>query len=94
MRGVQQAFDPVPRILIEPGRSLVGNAGVTAYRIGTIKEIPGVRTYVAVDGGMSDNLRPMLYGARYEAAIADRPEAPADAHGARSRACTASPATS
>ncbi len=76
VREVQRAFDPVPRILIEPGRSLVGNAGVTAYRVGTIKEIPGVRTYVAVDGGMSDNLRPMLYGARYEAAIADRPEAP------------------
>jgi diaminopimelate decarboxylase len=77
VRGVQQAFDPVPRILIEPGRSLVGNAGITAYRIGSIKEIPGVRTYVAVDGGMSDNLRPMLYGSRYEAAIADRPEAAA-----------------
>jgi diaminopimelate decarboxylase len=76
VRGVQQAFDPVPRILIEPGRSLVGNAGITAYRIGSIKEIPGVRTYVSVDGGMSDNLRPMLYGARYEAAIADRPDAP------------------
>jgi diaminopimelate decarboxylase len=76
VRGVQRAFDPVPRILIEPGRSLVGNAGITAYRIGTIKEIPGVRTYVSVDGGMSDNLRPMLYGARYEAAIADRADAP------------------
>jgi diaminopimelate decarboxylase len=76
VRGVQRAFDPAPRILIEPGRSLVGNAGITAYRIGTIKEIPGVRTYVAVDGGMSDNIRPMLYGARYEAAIADRPDAP------------------
>jgi diaminopimelate decarboxylase len=76
VRGVQRAFDPVPRILIEPGRSLVGNAGITIYRVGTIKEIPGVRTYVAVDGGMSDNLRPMLYGARYEAALADRPEAP------------------
>ncbi len=75
VRGVQRAFDPVPRVLIEPGRSLVGNAGVTAYRIGTIKEIPTVRTYVAVDGGMSDNLRPMLYGARYEATIADRPDA-------------------
>ena len=70
----------MPRILIEPGRSLVGNAGLTAYRIGTIKEIPGVRTYVAVDGGMSDNLRPMLYGARYDAAIADRPGGPGDAH--------------
>jgi diaminopimelate decarboxylase len=72
VRGVQRIFDPVPAILIEPGRSLVGNAGVTAYRIGTVKEIPGVRTYVAVDGGMSDNLRPMLYGSRYEAVIADR----------------------
>ena len=60
------------RILVEPGRSLVGNAGLTAYRVGTVKEIPGVRTYVAVDGGMSDNLRPMLYGSRYEALIADR----------------------
>jgi diaminopimelate decarboxylase len=72
VRGVQHVFDPVPRILVEPGRSLVGNAGVTAYRVGTVKEIPGVRTYVAVDGGMSDNLRPMLYGAHYEAVIADR----------------------
>ena len=72
VRGVQQIFDPVPRVLVEPGRSLVGNAGITAYRVGTVKEIPGVRTYVAVDGGMSDNLRPMLYGARYEAVIADR----------------------
>jgi diaminopimelate decarboxylase len=75
VREVQQAFDPVPRIMVEPGRSLVGNAGITVYRIGTVKEIPGVRTYVSVDGGMSDNMRPMLYGSRYEAAIADRPEA-------------------
>jgi diaminopimelate decarboxylase len=59
-------------LLCEPGRALVGNAGVTLYRVGTIKRIPDVRTYVAVDGGMSDNLRPMLYGARYEAEIADR----------------------
>jgi diaminopimelate decarboxylase len=59
-------------VLCEPGRSLVGNAGVTIYTVGTVKEIPDVRTYVAVDGGMSDNLRPMLYGARYEAEIADR----------------------
>ena len=72
VRGIERVFDPVPRIAIEPGRSLVGNAGVTAYRVGTVKEIPGVRTYVAVDGGMSDNLRPMLYDARYEAVIADR----------------------
>ena len=59
-------------VLCEPGRSLVGNAGVTIYTVGTVKAIPGIRTYVAVDGGMSDNLRPMLYGARYEAEIADR----------------------
>jgi diaminopimelate decarboxylase len=72
VKGVQQVFDPVPKVLVEPGRSLVGNAGITAYRVGTVKEIPGVRTYVAVDGGMSDNLRPMLYGAHYEALIADR----------------------
>ncbi|PWU19198.1 MAG: diaminopimelate decarboxylase [Candidatus Rokuibacteriota bacterium] len=77
VRGIQQTFDPVPRILVEPGRSLVGNAGLTAYRVGTVKEIPGVRTYVSVDGGMSDNLRPMLYGARYDAAIASRPDASA-----------------
>ena len=77
VHAVQVAFDPVPRIMIEPGRSLVGNAGITVYRIGTVKEIPGVRTYVSVDGGMSDNMRPMLYGSRYEAVIADRPEADA-----------------
>jgi diaminopimelate decarboxylase len=67
-----RCFDPLPRVLLEPGRSLVGNAGVTLYTIGAVKEIPGVRTYVAVDGGMSDNLRPMLYGSEYEALIADR----------------------
>jgi diaminopimelate decarboxylase len=75
---VRAVFGDGPRVLIEPGRSLVGNAGVTAYTVGTVKEIPGVRTYVAVDGGMSDNLRPMLYGSRYEAVIADRAGATAD----------------
>jgi diaminopimelate decarboxylase len=72
VEGVRRVFDPVPRILVEPGRSLVGNAGLTLYEVGTVKAIPGVRTYVAVDGGMSDNMRPMLYGARYEALIANR----------------------
>ena len=72
--GVREAFAQMPRILVEPGRSLVGNAGLTLYTVGTVKEIPGVRTYLAVDGGMSDNLRPMLYGSRYEALLADRPE--------------------
>ncbi|MHB9112722.1 MAG: diaminopimelate decarboxylase [Thermoleophilia bacterium] len=65
---------PVPRIAVEPGRSIVANAGLTAYMVETVKTIPGVKTYVAVSGGMSDNLRPMLYGAEYEALIADRPE--------------------
>jgi diaminopimelate decarboxylase len=69
---------PMPRVLIEPGRSIVGKAGITAYRVGTIKEIPGVRTYVSVDGGMSDNIRPMLYDAQYQGMIANRADAPAD----------------
>ena len=85
VNGVRRVFDPAPRILVEPGRSLVGNAGITAYRVGTVKEIPGVRTYVSVDGGMSDNTRPMLYDARYEALIADRagevPDTPATVAG-------------
>ena len=76
--GVREVFGDEVRILIEPGRSLVANAGITAYRVGTVKEIPGIRTYIAVDGGMSDNLRPMLYGSRYEALIADRAAAGPD----------------
>jgi diaminopimelate decarboxylase len=67
---VHEQLGPGKRILIEPGRSLVANAGVTLYSVVSVKR--GVSTYVAVDGGMSDNLRPMLYGATYEAAIADR----------------------
>jgi diaminopimelate decarboxylase len=57
----------VPHLSVEPGRALVGEAGVTLYRVGGIKRIPNVRTYVAVDGGMSDNPRPALYEARYSA---------------------------
>jgi diaminopimelate decarboxylase len=78
LRGVGEVFGEGVRVLVEPGRSLVGNAGVTAYRVGTVKEIPSIRTYVAVDGGMSDNLRPMLYDSRYEALIADRAAGPAE----------------
>ncbi len=62
----------VPEIWIEPGRSLVGDAGTTLYQIGSSKEIPDVRKYVSVDGGMSDNLRPALYQAKYEAVLANR----------------------
>lgn len=66
---------PVPRLFLEPGRSVVGPAGVTLYTVGPVKPVPGVRTYVAVDGGMYENPRPALYGARYEAVLADRPDA-------------------
>jgi diaminopimelate decarboxylase len=59
--------DPSTRITAEPGRSIVATAGITLYRIGTVKHLPGIRTYVAVDGGMSDNPRPVLYGSGYEA---------------------------
>ena len=75
---VREFFDEDVRILVEPGRSLVGTAGVTIYTVGTIKEIDGIRTYLSVNGGMSDNLRPMLYDAKYAAVIADRADDPAE----------------
>ena len=65
----------VPALAVEPGRAIVGAAIVTLYEVGTVKRIPGVRTYVSVDGGMSDNIRPPLYGARYEAFLANRADA-------------------
>jgi diaminopimelate decarboxylase len=61
-----------PRLIIEPGRAIVGQAGVALYKAGAIKEIPGIKKYVCVDGGMSDNIRPALYGAKYEALLANR----------------------
>lgn len=61
-----------PTLTIEPGRSIVGNSGITLYTVGAIKEIENVRTYVSVDGGMTDNIRPALYGAKYEMVIANR----------------------
>ncbi len=69
---------PIPRVAVEPGRWLIANATVTLYTVGVIKEIPGIRTYVGVDGGMSDNLRPALYGARYEALLANKANEHAD----------------
>ncbi|MCL6591233.1 MAG: diaminopimelate decarboxylase [Firmicutes bacterium] len=63
---------PLPRLILEPGRSIVGEAGTTIYTVGVIKEIPGVRTYLAVDGGMADNPRVALYQAEYEAVIANK----------------------
>jgi len=59
--------DPSVRISAEPGRSIVASAGLTLYTVGTVKKLPGIRTYVSVDGGMSDNPRPVLYGSGYEA---------------------------
>lgn len=67
---------PVPRILVEPGRSISGPAGSTLYTVGTVKDIPGVRKYVAVDGGMGDNPRPALYQSRYEAILANKATLP------------------
>ncbi len=61
-----------PRVIVEPGRSIVGQAGITLYTVGAVKRRDGEGYYVAVDGGMGDNLRPMLYGARYEALVANR----------------------
>jgi diaminopimelate decarboxylase len=75
-RACEDAGVGVPEVCFEPGRSIVGSAAVTVYRVGSVKRIPGVRTYVAVDGGMSDNIRPALYGARYEAFLANRMDAP------------------
>jgi len=63
----------LPRLLCEPGRSLVATAGVTLYTVGSRKEIPGLRTYLSVDGGMSDNPRPITYQSRYTALLADQP---------------------
>ncbi|BBE31053.1 diaminopimelate decarboxylase [Tepiditoga spiralis] len=73
METVQNEFKSkeliIPKILIEPGRWLIGKAGMTLYKIGTIKEIPDVRKYVSVDGGMTDNIRPALYGSNYDAVV-------------------------
>ncbi|MFL5759078.1 MAG: diaminopimelate decarboxylase [Thermomicrobiales bacterium] len=63
---------PLPELVVEPGRSIVGPSAVAVYTVGAIKDIPGVRTYVSVDGGMADNIRPSLYGARYSASVANR----------------------
>jgi diaminopimelate decarboxylase len=63
-----------PQLILEPGRSLVGRAGVTLYRVGLVKRASETTTYVAIDGGMSDNPRPQLYGARYSALLANRAE--------------------
>ncbi|SMP54674.1 diaminopimelate decarboxylase [Anoxynatronum buryatiense] len=67
---------PVPQVTIEPGRWIVGEAGITLYTVGAVKTIPGVRTYVSVDGGLPDNIRPALYGAVYGAVVANKIDRP------------------
>jgi len=63
---------PSPRLIVEPGRGIVGPAGVALYTVGSIKDIPGIRKYVSTDGGLADNIRPALYGAKYEAIVANK----------------------
>lgn len=75
---IRDAADLRATLYLEPGRSLVGRAGVALYRVVGTKRVPGVRTFVSVDGGMGDNIRPALYGATYTAVIADRPLSPPD----------------
>jgi len=65
-----------PEVVIEPGRSIVGEAGITLYTVGTIKDIPGIRKYVSVDGGMTDNIRPALYQAKYDGVVANKADEP------------------
>lgn len=62
----------LPKVIVEPGRLIAGEAGTTLYTVGTIKEIPGVRKYVAVDGGMTNNSRPALYQTQYEAILVNK----------------------
>ena len=71
-RGCQNHDFPPPELVVEPGRAIIGPAGVALYSVGSSKTVSGVRTYVAVDGGMADNIRPALYGARYTATLANR----------------------
>lgn len=61
-----------PRLIVEPGRGIIAQAGVALYRVGATKDVPGIRRYVFVDGGMADNIRPALYGSKYEAVVANK----------------------
>jgi diaminopimelate decarboxylase len=75
LQAARHGLEP-PALAVEPGRSIVGNAMLTLYSVGVVKELPGIRTYVSVGGGMSDNIRPMLYGARYSAIAANKANEP------------------
>lgn len=69
---VKKSGIPMPEIWLEPGRAIAGSAGITLYEVGSMKSIPELRDYISVDGGMSDNLRPALYNAKYEAVLANK----------------------
>jgi len=73
--GCAQRGLPLPSLILEPGRSIVAPAGLALYTVGSRKLVPGVRTYVSVDGGMADNIRPALYGSRYTALVANKADA-------------------
>jgi diaminopimelate decarboxylase len=86
--GVLEAAPPVEQVILEPGRSLVGRAGVTLYRVGAVKRTGAGTTYASIDGGMSDNPRPQLYGARHTALVAGRAAAEPDgAYGVAGKHC-------
>jgi diaminopimelate decarboxylase len=74
-RRLAQAGIPIPMITIEPGRWMIGEAGITLYTVNSVKTIPGIRTYVGVDGGLADNIRPALYEAKYHALLAAKADA-------------------
>jgi diaminopimelate decarboxylase len=67
-----------PGLIVEPGRAIASGSALTLYGVGSLKEVPGIRSFVAVDGGMSDNIRPALYGSRYTIALASRSSDAAD----------------
>ena len=81
-RASAEAGIPMPRVTIEPGRWIIGEAGITLYTVRSVKTIPGIRTYVGVDGGMADNIRPALYDAKYYALCANKADSSAAAEGA------------
>ena len=80
IQGIRELGLSAPTLMVEPGRSIVGPAGVALYTVGARKEIPGVRTYISVDGGMGDNIRPALYEAEYEAVVANHMDSATEDH--------------
>jgi diaminopimelate decarboxylase len=76
IKACEQKQYPLPKLLSEPGRSMIGSSCVTAYTVGSQKQVPGIRTYIAVDGGMSDNPRPITYQSLYRVVLANKMSAP------------------